>query len=159
MEQFIERYKTGFQLQDWQKTGLLSSLHAEQEPQVVELLEKAMPYVIKHCDTQNSKMILPIIRRIYGELVTGRFANEQNKLLLWLVIDVEDIITNFERIYNKTAKNFKHFKNLDQEASIVELFVSDYTMGINKRLKNYTENELINFLRSISRDKKIEQIL
>ena len=30
MKEFLDRYRTGFQIQDWQKTGLLSSLASEQ---------------------------------------------------------------------------------------------------------------------------------
>ena len=160
MKEFIERYKTGFQLQDWQRTGLLSSLVSQQESQVVELFEKAMPYVLKNSEDKKAQFVLPVIRRVYVELVTGRYSNDDNKLLIYLLIDIDDLIEYFESQYQKILPSFYGFKYIDAEAEFCAVLTSDYVGKINKKIKDeYSNNNLLSILRAIARDRKIDQII
>jgi hypothetical protein len=160
MREFVDRYKTGFQFQDWQKTGLLSSLAPQQEPQVVELFEKAMPYVLKNSEDKKAQFVLPVIRRVYVELVTGRYSNDDNKLLIYLLIDVDDLIKYFEIKYQEILPSFYGFKYIDPEAEFCAVLTSDYIGKINKKIKDeYSINNLLSMLRAKSRDRKIDQII
>ena len=162
MKDFVDRYKTGFQVQDWQKTGLLSSLAPQQEPQVVELFEKAMPYVLKNSEDKKAQFVLPIIRRVYVELVTGRYSNDQNKLLIYLFIDVDDLINHFNNLYLEVLPSFYGFKYIDSEAEFCAVLTSDYVGKINKQIKNEydkSNNSLQSLLVSMARDRKIDEIL
>ena len=160
MKEFIDRYKTGFQFRDWQATGLLSSLAPQQEPQVVNLFEKAMPYILENSEDKKVQFILPIIRRVYVELVTGRYSNDDNKLLIYLLIDVDDLINYFEIKYQEILPSFYGFKYIDAEAEFCAVLTSDYIGKIHKLIKDkYSNNNLLSTLRSIARDRKIDEIL
>jgi hypothetical protein len=160
MKEFIDRYKTGFQFRDWQATGLLSSLAPQQEPQVVNLFEKAMPYVLKNSEDKKIQLILPIIRRVYNELVTGRYSNDDNKLLIYLLIDIDDLINYFEIKYQEILPSFYGFRYIDAEAEFCAVLTSDYIGKIHKLIKEkYSNNNLLSTLRSIARDRKIDEIL
>jgi hypothetical protein len=160
MKEFLDRYRTGFQIQDWQKTGLLSSLATEQEPQVVELFEKAMPYILKDSDNKKVQFILPIIRRIYVELVTGRHSNDRNKLLLYLLIDVDDVIEHFNFHYKEIMPSFYGFKFIDPEAEFCMILTNDYIGKINRIIQEkYSNNNLHSSLLAMARDRKIDKIL
>lgn len=160
MKEFIDRYRTGFQFRDWQATGLLSSLAPQQEPQVVNLFEKAMPYILENSEEKKCQFILPIIRRVYVELVTGRYSNDDNKLLIYLLIDIDDLINYFEIKYQEILPSFYGFKYIDPEAEFCAILTSDYIGKIHKLIKDkYSNNNLLSTLRSIARDRKIDEIL
>lgn len=160
MKEFIDRYKTGFQFRDWQATGLLSSLAPQQEPQVVQLFEKAMPYVLKNSENKKVQFILPIIRRVYNELVTGRYSNDDNKLLLYLLIDIDDLINYFDEKFGEILPSFYGFKYIDAEAEFCAVFTSDYVAKISKLIKDtYKNNDLYKSLMAMARDRKIDEIL
>jgi len=158
MKQFLDRYKTGFQLQDWQKTGLLSSLAPDQEPQMVEIFEKAMPYILSEKDQVKIQLILPILRRVYTELVTSKYSNDQNKMLLYLLIDVDDVLQHFNQLYDNVLPSFYGFKYIDPEAEFCSTVTRDYIGKLNKQI-NKDINTLLPTLISLSRDRKINKIL
>lgn len=160
MKEFLDRYRTGFQFRDWQTTGLLSSLAPQQEPQVVELFEKAMPYVLKNSEDKKAQFVLPVIRRVYVELVTGRYSNDDNKLLIYLLIDIDDLIEYFDKKCAEILPSFYGFKYVDAEAEFCAVFTTDYVSKIHKQIKdNYKNNELFQSLMAIAREKKIDEIL
>lgn len=158
MKEFLDRYKTGFQLQDWQKTGLLSSLAADQEPQMVEIFEKAMPYVLNLENDDKQQVVLPIFRRIYTELVTGRYSNDDNKLLLYLLIDVDSVLDQLDKLYETVLPSLYDFKHIDAEAEFCVLMTRDYINKLHKQIGK-DPNGLSNKLKSLSRDRKIDQII
>ncbi len=158
MKEFLDRYKTGFQLQDWQKTGLLSSLAADQEPQMVEIFEKAMPYVLNLKNDDKQQVVLPIFRRIYTELVTGRYSNDDNKLLLYLLIDVDSVLDQLDKLYETVLPSLYDFKHIDAEAEFCVLMTRDYINKLHKQIGK-DPNGLSNKLKALSRDRKIDQII
>jgi hypothetical protein len=158
MKEFIKRYKTGFQIQDWQKTGLLSSLAADQEPQMVEIFEKAMPYVLNLENNDKQQVVLPIFRRIYTELVTGRYSNDDNKLLLYLLIDVDIVLEQLDKLYDAVLPSLYDFKHIDAEAEFCILMTRDYINNIHKQISK-DPNGLSKKLKALSRDRKISKIL
>jgi hypothetical protein len=158
MKEFLDRYKTGFQLQDWQKTGLLSSLAADQEPQMVEIFEKSMPYVLNLENEDKQQVVLPIFRRIYTELVTGRYSNDDNKLLLYLLIDVDDVLDQLDKLYETVLPSLYDFKHIDAQAEFCVLITRDYINKLHKQISK-DPNGLSNKLKALSRDRKISKIL
>jgi len=158
MKEFLDRYKTGFQLQDWQKTGLLSSLAPDQEPQMVEIFEKVMPYVLNLEDEDKQQVVLPIFRRIYTELVTGKYSNDDNKLLLYLLINVDDVLEQFNQLYETVLPSLYDFKHIDQQAEFCVLMTRDYISKIHKDIRK-DENNLFSKLKALARDRKIDQII
>jgi hypothetical protein len=159
MKEFIDRYKTGFQSQDWIKTGLLSSLAPEQEPQVIELFEKAMDYILKNEGDSKNEYILPIIRRVYVDIVTCRWSNDQNKLLLYHLINVNDLLEHFESLYKTILPSFYEFKYIDAEAEFCQLTTRDYVSKISEFFKNKSEEQILSKLIQLSRNEKINTIL
>jgi len=158
MKEFLDRYKTGFQLQDWQKTGLLSSLAADQEPQMVEIFEKSMPYVLNLENEDKQQVVLPIFRRIYTELVTGRYSNDDNKLLLYLLIDVDDVLDQLDKLYETVLPSLYDFKHIDAQAEFCVLITRDYINKLHKQISK-DPNGLSKKLKALSRDRKIDQII
>jgi len=159
MKEFIDRYKTGFQSQDWNKTGLLSSLATDQEPQVIELFEKAMDYILKNEGDSKNTYILPIIRRVYVDIVTCRWSNDQNKLLLYHLINVNDLLEHFETLYKTTLPSFYGFKYIDAEAEFCHLTTRDYVGKVSDFFKNKSEEQILSNLIQLSREKKLDKIL
>lgn len=159
MKEFIERYKTGFQFQDWQKTGLLSSLAPDQEPQMIEIFERAMRYVLNQENEDKQQVVLPIFRRIYTELVTGRHSNDDNKLLLYLLIDVDSVLEQLDKLYETVLPSLYDFKHIDAEAEFCVLMTRDYINKLHKQISKESPNVLLPKLKALSRDRKIDKIL
>ena len=164
MKEFIKMYKEikdskGFRYSDWYNTGLLSNLSSEQEPQVVELFEKGMQYVLKNdIDDKRNQLILPIIRRVYASLVTHKWVNDKNKLLLYNIIDIDDLIKDFYLLYENTMSNFLlNFKYIDIELEFCSLFSNNYIGRLSKEFfKNKTEEEILLIL---TRDDKLKKLI
>ena len=159
MKEFIERYKTGFQFQDWQKTGLLSNLAPDQEPQMIEIFERAMRYVLNQQNEDKQQVVLPIFRRIYTELVTGRHSNDDNKLLLYLLIDVDSVLEQLDKLYETVLPSLYDFKHIDAEAEFCVLMTRDYINKLHKQISKESPNVLLPKLKALSRDRKIDKIL
>lgn len=159
MKEFIERYKTGFQFQDWQKTGLLSNLAPDQEPQMIEIFERAMRYVLNQENEDKQQVVLPIFRRIYTELVTGRHSNDDNKLLLYLLIDVDGVLEQLDKLYETVLPSLYDFKHIDAEAEFCVLMTRDYINKLHKQISKESPNVLLPKLKALSRDRKIDKIL
>ena len=159
MKEFIDRYKTGFQIQDWNKTGLLSSLAPDQEPQVIELFEKAMDYILKNEGDSKNEYILPIIRRVYVDIVTCRWSNDQNKLLLYHLINVDDLLEHFESLYKSTLPSFYGFKYIDGESEFCHLITRDYVGKVSEFFKNKSDEQILSNLIQLSRNEKINTVL
>jgi len=159
MKEFIERYKTGFQFQDWQKTGLLSNLAPDQEPQMIEIFERAMRYVLNQENEDKQQVVLPIFRRIYTELVTGRHSNDDNKLLLYLLIDVDSVLEQLDKLYETVLPSLYDFKHIDAEAEFCVLMTRDYINKLHKQISKESPNVLLPKLKALSRDRKIDKIL
>lgn len=159
MKEFIERYKTGFQFQDWQKTGLLSNLAPDQEPQMIEIFERAMRYVLNQKNEDKQQVVLPIFRRIYTELVTGRHSNDDNKLLLYLLIDVDGVLEQLDKLYETVLPSLYDFKHIDAQAEFCVLMTRDYINKLHKQISKESPNVLLPKLKALSRDRKIDKIL
>ena len=159
MKEFIEKYKTGFQFQDWQKTGLLSSLAPDQEPQMIEIFERAMRYVLNQKNEDKQQVVLPIFRRIYTELVTGRHSNDDNKLLLYLLIDVDGVLEQLDKLYETVLPSLYDFKHIDAQAEFCVLMTRDYINKLHKQISKESPNVLLPKLKALSRDRKIDKIL
>jgi hypothetical protein len=153
---------------DWIQTGLCSSLTEEQSLQVIELFDNCRPYYIQHFEdykndkTNKSKFILPIIRKIYDELIITRpaLSDDKIKLLIYLLIDTDQVCNELD-LYYSILKKIKIFKNLDAEAQFVQLFSTNFVWGIIKMMKKKKifTNELEKQLVKLQRDKKISKIL
>jgi hypothetical protein len=160
MKEFIDRYKTGFQSQDWIKTGLLSSLAPDQEPQVIELFEKAMDYILKNEGDSKNEYILPIIRKVYVDIVTCRWSNDQNKLLLYHLINVNDLLKHFYSLYESVMPSFYEFKYIDGEAELCQMITRDYVNKLSEEfLKNKSDEQILSNLIQLSRNEKINTVL
>lgn len=163
MKGFIKMYKDiqdskGFRYSDWFNTGLLSNLASEQEPQVIELFEKGMQYVLKNdIDDKRNQLILPIIRKVYVSLVTNKWVNDKNKLLLYNIIDVDDLIKDFYFLYENTMSYFLNFKYIDVEAEFTVLISHNYIGKLSEEFfKNKTQEEILLIL---TRDDKLKKII
>ena len=159
MKEFLDRYKTGFQFQDWQKTGLLSNLAPDQKPQMIEIFEKVMPYILNQENEDKQQVVLPIFRRIYTELVTGRYSNDDNTLLLYILIDVNGVFEELDKLYETVLTSLYDFKHIDAEAEFCVLMTRDYINKLHKQISKESPNVLLPKLKALSRDEKINNIL
>ena len=181
MKNFIEKYKNitssgeKFTLSDWQSTGLLTKLATEQEPQVIELFEKAMPFIIKHQgDESLVKFILPLICRTYIELVNtlsirnystsirivGPEIQEVHhikniELEIYNLININELLDNFVEVWPQTLKEFQRYKYIDSEVYFINLLTDNFVAKILASIKNKSPEEL----RSIIRQIKLEKII
>lgn len=164
MKEFIKMYKENrFRYSDWLYTGFLSALSSEQEPQVIELFEKGMQYVLKNdIDDKRNQLILPIIRRVYTSLFDSKsmhnFVDAKNKLLLYNIIDIDDLIKDFYLLYENIMPYFLlNFKYIDIEAEFCLLFTNNY---IGKLSKEFFENRSgKDILLILTRDNKLKSII
>jgi len=169
LKNFIEKYKNitssgeKFTLADWQSTGLLVKLATEQEPQVIELFEKAMPFIIKHQgDESLVKFILPLICRTYIELVNTlslrnySTSNIKNiELEIYNLININELLDNFVEVWPQTLKEFQRYKYIDSEVYFINLLTDNFVAKILASIKNKSPEEL----RSIIRQIKLEKII
>jgi len=169
LKNFIEKYKNitssgeKFTLADWQSTGLLVKLATEQEPQVIELFEKAMPFIIKHQgDESLVKFILPLICRTYIELVNTlslrnySTSNIKNiELEIYNLININELLDNFVEVWPQTLKEFQRYKYIDSEVYFINLLTDNFVAKILASIKNKSPEEL----RSIIRQIKMEKII
>jgi hypothetical protein len=181
LKNFIEKYKNitssgeKFTLSDWQSTGLLTKLATEQEPQVIELFEKAMPFIIKHQgDESLVKFILPLICRTYIELVNtlsirnystsirivGPEIQEAHhikniELEIYNLININELLDNFVEVWPQTLKEFQRYKYIDAEVWFIDLLTDNFVAKILASIKNKSPEEL----RSIIRQLKLEKII
>ncbi len=158
MKEFIEIYKTGFQFEDWQMSGFLSSLAPNQEPQMVEIFESVMPYILSLENESKQEIVLPIFKRIYTEIVTGRYSNDDNKLLLYLLIDVDTVLEQLDKLYETVLPSLYEFKHIDVHAEFCVLMSSNYINSIHQQISK-DSNNLSNKLKVLSRNRKIDKIL
>jgi hypothetical protein len=156
MKEFIKLYKSG--KLDWEETGFLSNLADDQKPQMIEIFEEGMKYVTD--DDKKNQLILPILRRIYTELVNGSYSKKSNNHLLYILISVDDVMKSFNDLYNDILPHFYKLKNLDAEAEFCLLVARDYNVYLNKFImQKYISNTLQDYLITLSRDKKIDSII
>lgn len=156
MKEFIKLHKSG--KLDWEETGFLSNLSEDQKPQMIEIFEEGMKYMTD--DDKKNQLILPILRRIYTELVSGSYSNNSNKHLLWFLINVDDVMKSFNDLYEDIRPHFNKFKNLDPEAEFCMLVARDYNVYLNKFImQKYISNTFQDYLITLSRDKKIDSII
>jgi len=169
LKNFIEKYKNitssgkKFTLSDWQSTGLLTKLATEQEPQVIELFEKAMPFIIKHQgDEPLVKFILPLICRTYIELVNSlslrnySTPNIKNiELEIYNLINIKELLDDFIEVWPQTLKELQRYKYIDAEVYFINLLTDNFVAKILASIKNKSPEEL----RAIIRQIKLEKII
>ena len=169
MKNFIEKYKNitssgkKFTLSDWQSTGLLTKLATEQEPQVIELFEKAMPFIIKHrSDEPLVKFILPLICRTYIELVNSlslrnySTPNIKNiELEIYNLINIKELLDDFIEVWPQTLKEFQRYEYIDAEVYFINLLTDNFVAKILASIKNKSPEELRAIIRQIKLGKII----
>jgi hypothetical protein len=182
LKNFIEKYKNitssgkKFTLSDWQSTGLLTKLAPEQEPQVIELFEKAMPFIIKHQgDESLVKFILPLICRTYIELVntlsirnystsirivgpeiqSGAHHIKNIELEIYNLINIKELLDDFIEVWPQTLKEFQRYEYIDAEVYFINLLTDNFVAKILESIKNKSPEEL----RAIIRQIKLEKII
>jgi hypothetical protein len=155
MKEFIKLYKS--KKLDWHYTGFLTSLAPDQEPQVIELFEKGMQHILKNdIDDVRNGLILPIIRKIYVSLVTHDWVNDNNKLLLYNLINIDDLINDIYLQYKKSMGCLSNFEYIDRECEFCSLFTKSYIGKLSKEFfKNKSDKEIILILNREDRLKKI----
>jgi len=169
LKNFIEKYKKiessnrKFTLADWQSTGLLTKLATEQEPQVIELFEKAMPFIMKHQKNESLvKFILPLICRTYIELVNTlskrnySISNIKNlELEIYNLINIKELLDEFTEVWPQTLKELQRYKYIDSEVYFIGLLTDNFVAKILASIKNKSPEEL----RAIIRQIKLEKII
>jgi hypothetical protein len=156
MDAFEIYEKCYYDPSSWDESGLLSNLATEQKPQIIELYTGLKPYFDKK--EKYFEYYLPILNRIYVELVNSNIINNsESKMLVYLLIDVDEVVkrTNlaFDNVFSVLNK---YFKNTQNEMELCRLISNNYKSELTKDINPNTIKER---LRQLNRDRKIDKII
>jgi len=155
---YIKSYKNGKKLH-WESSGLFYSLESSQIEQLEYLFNSCIGILSKRTNYNDEKnsFYLPLIRRVYVDLIASKISNLENRSQLYYLIDVKHLLTYFDNLYSTSLVALSKLKNIDYEAELCRLIANDYlSMLVNQ---NDDPKSLSSKLLVLNRDYKINKII
>ena len=156
MKTIIEKIKSGDS--NLNEFYLISNLDPIQKTQMIEIFSSAIQHITD--DEKYNELLFISLQNIYTDIVNCSYSTLENKLLLYNLLDVQDISEYLGSLYISLYPSFSKLKYSNQDLEFIKTFTRDYMVLINKQIsEKYHKEELTQYLKSISRDKKINKLL